>query len=573
MRLDAQIAADLPLARAGLGSALALSPDGKRLAVTLRSADGKVRLYTRLLHQSQINPLAGTENALSPFFSADSQWIGFHADGKLKKVSVDGGAPVTLCAATAIRGASWGDDGNIILALGPSTVLSRVASAGGTPAPVTKLAPGERTHRYPYVLPGSQAVLFTSNSAVGGYEEADIDVAWLKTGEHKTVHRGGFGARYLPTSPGHGHLVYAHQSTLFAVPFDSGRMALEGTPVAMLEDAGGNAAGAGDFDFSLNGTFVYLAGEGRGRGGWTISWLDSLGKMQPLEPVPAFYYTPRFSPDGKRLAFGMSNGHGTDLWVKDLGGDTPSHLTFLAGDNAWPVWTPDGKGIVFVSANPAGPGLYWIRSDGGGEPQRLTDAKEVQRANSFSPDGKRLAFSQTGAGGTLDIFTAAFEGDPTHPRLAKPEVFLATPAYESSPAFSPDGHWLAYASDESGNFEIYVRPFPGPGGRWQISTGGGYYPVWSRGGGELLFVTAEGRVMATSYSARSDSFVALKPRAWSEVPIRFTSVNASFDLAPDGRRLAAFMTDNVDREKPVTHLTFLLNFFDELRRRAPAGGK
>jgi serine/threonine-protein kinase len=570
VRLNAEIAADLPLAKAGLGSALALSPDGQRLAVTLRCADGKVRLYTRLLHQGQVNPLAGTENALSPFFSADSQWIGFQADSKLKKISVDGGAAVTLCDAPAIRGASWGDDGNIVLALGPATTLSRVPSAGGTPVPVTKLA-NERTHRFPHVLPGSRAVLFTASSTVGNYDDANIEVISLKTGERKTVHRGGFGVRYLPTSAGHGHLVYVHQSTLFAVPFDLGRMVVEGTPVPMLEDINSNPSGGGDFGFSLTGVFVYETGTGRS-GGWTISWLDSSGKRQPLQPSPALYYSPSFSPDGKRLAFAMSNGRGSDLWVRDLDRDTPSRLTFLAGDNRGPVWTPDGKGIVFRSENPASPGIYWIRSDGAVEPQRLTDGKLNETGYSFSPDGKRLAFYQNGNGG-LDIFTAAFEGDPAHPRLGKPELFLGTPASESRPAFSPDGRWLAYQSDESGNFEVYVRPFPGPGGRWQISTGGGAFPVWSRAGAELLFGTLEGRVMRVNYSASGDSFVAGKPSPWPEASVVSLTGIPTYDLAPDGKRLAAMMPASADTDKPVTHLTFLLNFFDELRRRAPAGGK
>jgi Tol biopolymer transport system component/predicted Ser/Thr protein kinase len=580
VRLNAEIAADTPLATNGGEGIMALSPDGARLALTLRGSDGKVRLHTRLLNQNQVTPLAGTENASFPFFSPDGEWIGFFANAKLKKISAEGGAAVTLCDAGVPEGGSWGDDGNIVAALdGGAGGLWRVPSSVGTPVPLTKLNPGEFTHRWPQVLPGSQAVLFTASTHIGGnYDDANIDVVSIKTGERKTVQRGGFFPRYLATSNGGGHLVYLHQSTLFAVPFDSGRLALAGVPAPILEDVSSNVIAGGDFAFagapSGPGTFVYLAG--KGQAGSPISWLDSAGKTQPLHAPPGVYRTPRFSPDGKRLAFSMIGGQGEDIWVKDLDRDTPSRLSFLAGLNRWPVWTPDGKNIVFHSRNQAAPGLYWIRSDGSGEAQRLTDGKlEFPFPYSFSPDGKRLAFSANGNGGSQVIFTALIEGDPGHMHLGKPELFLGTPFAEAFPAFSPDGRWLAYASDEdeSGTLEVYVRPFPGPGGRWQISTGGGELPLWSRDGRELLFETPDRRVMAVRYTGKGDSFAAGKPRLWSETRLQaIIGSNSNYDLAPDGKRLAA-MLDVASGGSPPTHLTFLLNFSDELRRRAPAGRK
>jgi serine/threonine-protein kinase len=568
IRLNAEIAPDTPLARGGSVGAnmLALSPDGARLALTLQGADGKIRLYTRLLNQGQVTPLFGTENASTPFFSPEGQWIGFFADGKLKKISVEGGAAVTLCDASGLAGASWGDDGNIIAALSPTDALSRVPSAGGTPVPVTKLNGGEITHRWPQVLPGSQAILFTASTQRGIYDNASVDVISLKTGERKTVARGGFSARYLATSTGTGHLIYLHESTLFAVPFDSSRLAPTGSPAPVLEDVSSTSAAGGDFAFAQNGNFVYLFGKGM-RAGWSISWVDSLGKTQPLHAPPRLYFTPRFSPDGKRLAFSMQSGSGEDIWVKDLDRDTPSRLTFLPGTNRWPVWTPDGKNIVFQSTNPSAPGLYWVRSDGSAEAQRLTDGKLNETPYSFSPDGKRLAFYQLG--NNSDIFTAPIEGDPGHPTLGKAELFLGTPFVEVDPAFSPDGRWLAYRSNESGTFEVYVRPFPGPGGRRQVSNGGGRFPLWSRDGRELLFENVDQHIMAVGYTANGDSFAAGKPRVWSETRLRDLGIFLNFDLAPDGKRLAAFLADDVGGEKPFTHLTFLLNFFDELRRRVP----
>ncbi|MBK7925915.1 MAG: PD40 domain-containing protein [Bryobacterales bacterium] len=583
----------MPLARAQVANAsgsnmLALSPDGTRVALTLRGADGKVRLHTRLLQKSQVVPLAGTENAYGPFFSPAGDWIGFFAEGKLKKIAVEGGAVVTLCDAPLDTGGSWGDDGNIIAALDWRTVLSRIPAAGGTPVPVTKLAAGEETHRWPQVLPGSQMVLFTASAVSrSGYDNANIELISLRTGERKALHKGGFFGRYLDDttsssgsgSSGTGHLVYLRDSTAFAVPFHPGKLALAGAPVPILEDVSSTESGGGDFAFAQNGAFVYLAGKAS-QAGWPISWVDGAGKAaQPLQAPLGQYFGPRFSPDGKRLAFLLGNGKGLDIWVKDLDRDTPSRLSFLPGLNTHTVWTPNGKSIVFRSDNPAAPGLYAIRSDGSGEAKRLTEDKAPAYPYSFSPDGKRLAISQTGSGKRSDIFTLPVEADPglggPGLRLGKAELFLGTPFGEYLPEFSPDGRWLVYQSNESGTNEVYVRPFPvtggGPGGRWQVSTGGGQRPLWSRDGRELLFLTSDGHVMAATYTAKGDSFVAGKPRVWTETRIGASATfGRNYDITPDGKRLAAIVVD-AEGDKLPTHLTFLLHFFDELRRKAPVG--
>ena len=587
MRLNLEIAPDTPLARVDAGTGfggnmLALSPDGARLALTLRGADGKTRLHTRLLHQSHVVPLAGTEGAYSPFFSPAGDWIGFFAEGKLKKIAVEGGAAITLCDAPQGLGGSWGDDGNIVAALDFAAALSRVPSAGGTPVPVTKLTVGDASFRWPQVLPGSQAVLFTVTDRTGiNYDAANIDVISLKTGERKTILRGGFSARFLadPTgSHGTAHLIYLRQSTLFAVPFHPGRLAVTGEPVPILADISSNFTAGGDFAFTQNGTFVYLHGKAA-QVGWPISWVDSVGKTtEELHATPGQYYNPRFSPDGKRLAFSVGSGKGSDIWVKDLDRDTPSRLSFLPGVNNNPVWTPDGKNIVFRSANQAAPGLYGVRSDGSGDANRLTEGKSREFPFSFSPDGKRLAIIQNANGGSNDIFTMPVEAVPglgaPGVRLGKAELFHGTPFSEVHPMFSPDGRWLAYGSNESGTNEVYVRPFPGPGGRWQVSTGASFLPRWSRDGRELLFGTLDERVMAvgytTNHTAGGDSFAAGKPRMWTKARLRSAAgVGYTYDLAPDGKRLAAFVADDANGEKLPTHLTFLLNFFDELRRKVP----
>lgn len=259
--------------------------------------------------------------------------------------------------------------------------------------------------------------------------------------------------------------------------------------------------------------------------------------------------------------------------MKDLDRDTPSQLSFLPGMNSHPVWTPDGKSIVFRSLNTAAPGLYAIRSDGSGEAKRLTEGKVLANPYSFSPDGKRLAMVQNMDGTSADLYTLPVESDsgPGGPgvRLGKPELFLGKPHAENMPAFSPDGRWLAYQSDETGSFEVYVRPFPGPGGRRLISGGGGRYPLWSRDGRQLFYQTNDGRVMAVDYTAKGDSFTAGTPRLWTEPRLPFFPYGYSYDITPDGKRLAAIVNDEAAEVLP-THLTFLLNFGDELRRRAPA---
>ncbi|MCX6602345.1 MAG: hypothetical protein NTV52_01980, partial [Acidobacteria bacterium] len=413
----------------------------------------------------------------------------------MKKIAVEGGAAVTLCDAPVGEGAGWSEDGNsIIVALSNTGGLWRVSASGGTPEALTQLNPGEVSHRWHFAIPRSQLVLFTSAPQIGvGYDDATIEVVSLKTGERRTVQRGGFYPRYLADGSdpgGSGHMIYLHQATLFAVPFHPGGSTLPGAPVPILNDVSSTQAAGGDFAFARNGTFVYSEGNGS-LPKWPISWVGPAGNSETLHAPPGQYYYPRFSPDGKRLAFSMNNGKGQDIWVKDLNQEAPLRLSFLPGASSHPVWTPDGKHIVFRSFNASAPGLYRIRSDGAGEAKRLTDGKVIPVPTSFSPDGKRLAIFQPGNGGNFDIFTVPVEAEPGSGeggfRLGKDELFLGTPFLEVYPEFSPDGRWLAYASNESGTQELYVRPYPGPGGRWQVSTEGGRFPQWSKDGRELFF--------------------------------------------------------------------------------------
>jgi Tol biopolymer transport system component len=565
MRVSVDLGPDAWLAQGALGEGFDLSPDGMLVVFTARGPDGRIRLATRRLDQTQVTPLAGTEGGGQPFFSPDGQWIGFtdFTNLKLKKISVEGGAAVTLSDGAG-PGASWGDDGNITAVLKPAGGLSQVPSSGGAPKQLTELDPkkDERTHRFPQVLPGSQAVLFTAHNIRGNYDDATIELLSLRTGEHKAIHRGGFSPRYLPS----GHLVYLHQNALFAGRFNLARLALMGTPVRVLDDIFSTNFLGGYFAFSQTGTLAYLGGRAA-QSGPSLYWLESSGKMQLLHAPSGIFTAPRFSPDGKRLALSVSNGPGQDIYVLDLERDATSRVSFLPGLNSNPLWSPDGKYIVFRSMSPALPGTYWVRADGSGEAQRLTDGKLAETPTSFSPEGKRLAFYGDG------IWTAPIEGDRDHPRPGKLEPFLRTSAYVVDPQFSPDGRWLAYVSNETGRLEVYVRPFPGPGGKWQISSGGGLFPIWSRNRPELFFKSPAGLIMVAGYTAKGDTFEIGRPRVWSEKSVLVNNL-PTYDLEPEGKRFAVLLPpEYAGEQKPVTQVTLLLNFFDELRRRVPAEGK
>jgi WD40 repeat protein len=375
-----------------------------------------------------------------------------------------------------------------------------------------------------------------------------------------------------------GHLVYIHQGTLFAVGFDLDRLEVRGTPAPVLEDVAGNAgSGGGQYDAARNGTLVYLRGKSSNES-WPVVWMDSSGKMQPLLAAPRLYYGPRFSSDGKRLALAVGRLGSGDIQVYDWQRDTMSRLTFTQR-NLYPVWTPDGKHIAFVSQSLGAYSIRWIRADGAGEAQPLLEGKDTGVPYSFSPDGKRLAFYGSGVDTGFDLWTLPLDvSDPEHPKPGKPEPFLRTPFGEIEPAFSPDGRWIAYSSDESGRNEVYVRPFPGGApsgsGKWQISAGGGLHPIWSRDGRELFYETLDDHIMVAAYTASADSFAANKPRPWSNTQILQPSGFPvwNLDLAPDGKRFAVFpRPDATGEQKGSVHVTVLLNFFDELRRRAPAG--
>jgi Tol biopolymer transport system component/predicted Ser/Thr protein kinase len=563
-----RFSADLgPAAVRGAQITATISPDGTRLVYPVKTGS-TIQLGTRLLDQSRANILSGTENAEQPFFSPDGQWIGFFADQKMKKISVQGGAAVTLCATLAPpRGASWGEDGNIIANL-DNLHLFRVPAAGGNPEMLVKPEDhGERTWRWPQVLPGGEMVLFTGSASssrlnASGYNDANTEILSLKTRQVKIVHRGGYFGRYLPS----GHITYIHQGTLFAVPFDITRLETRGMAVPLLDDiAGAVGQGAGQLDFSQTGALVYLSGK-PSFAGWSVAWMDSTGKTDPLFAAAAQGVTPRLSPDGKLLALTLAG----DISVYDSQRATTIKLTFNSAPNRQPVWMPDGRHIVF-GASGADPGIWWVRADGSSQPQKLLGDKTVLGPTSVSADGRRVAFGQQGNGPGVEIWTLPLDlADPERPKPGTPEAFLREPAGQNDAAFSPDGRWMAYTSFETGAPQVFVRPFPAgsSGGRWLISNAGGRFPVWSRSSRELFYVGRDNRIMVASYSANAGAFVPDKPKQWSPTSIFPTGNFSNLDLAPDGKRFVVVPSAvEGEDDKGNVHVTVLLNFFDELRRR------
>jgi serine/threonine protein kinase len=528
-----------------------LSPDGARLVYVSRNPQ---RLYTRRLDQSKAAELLGADNPDWPFFSPDGQWVGFFVSGgKLSKISVQGGAVVPLADVGPYAGGSWGADGNIIIG-GAINGLVRVPASGGAPTTILEVAPGDSEYMLPQILPGGKAVLFENRTQDRNTDS--IEVFSFADRRRKTVVRGGANPYYLPS----GHLIYTKSATLFAIPFDLHRLETRGAAVPILDDlAYLSLTGGVDLHFAQNGAVVYRSGGAIGASEMrTIQWIDGAGKREPLLAKPGDYCCPVISPDGKRLVLiGDQN-----VWVYDLQRDAMTRLTF-EGENTTPAWSPDGKYVVFSETRK---GIYWTRADGAGQPQPLTRSKNIQFGASLTPDGKRLAYQENA--GKYQIWTLPMEAQDGQWKAGKPEQFLKDQFNDAVPAFSPDGHWLAYLSDASGKYEVYVRAFPPPAsgqaGQWQISNNGARGPVWSRNGRELFYGSGD-QLMAVSYSVNGNSFVAEKPRVWID------KLGGNWwDLAPDGKRVAVVTpVTSTETPKPDHEVVLLLNFFDELRRRVP----
>jgi serine/threonine-protein kinase len=569
--LEAGVGADASLVN-DQGPSAVLSPDGASLAFTARSAGEARQLYVRRLDQLKAMPLPGTEDAQMPFFSPEGEWIAFFASGKLKKVPAAGGPVIELCDAPTGRGGSWGEDNSIIFTPNASggTSLQRVNANGGVPAALTTLREGEAAQRWPQVLPGARAVLYSTTSNLGNYNDGNIVVQPLPEGDAKVVVNGGHFGRYLRS----GHLTYVHDGRLFAIAFDLERLETVGSSVPVLERVLRTVQnGAAQFDASATGTAVYVADQPAQA--QRLQWLTRDGVITSLPAAPTDWSNLRISPDGQRLAFDRFDGRQTDVWIYDWARDVMSQLTFDPAEDWLPVWTPDGARVVFRSTRRQFAfNLHWQRADNAGQSEALTDSRNPLTPASWHPDGSVFALVENNPTTNYDI--ALFSLDQKAGSTPAPlRPFLNTSAQETHPAFSPDGRWIAYVSNEGGRSALYVRPYPAGGGQWFIAQDG-THPTWSRARRELVYLGRDQRLMIAAYTVEGDVFRPEPARPWASaraVPRMRGLVGfdgRAFDLHPDGMRAIGAWTSESASVAVQNAVVVAFNFFDELRRLAPA---
>jgi serine/threonine-protein kinase len=528
---------------------IAISPDGTRLVYSAGLTDVSDQLYLRAMDGLETNAIPGTEGAVNPFFSPDGQWIGFYAGGKLKKVSLSSGPPVSLADVSGgigPFGASWGNQGRIAFTPSTDSPILQISDAGGSVQPLTRLEKADIDQHSPALLPNGMGLLFDVGATPAS---SRIVVQSLKTGERRDLALAGVLARSAPS----GHIVFMQGASLMAAPFAVRSLKTTGAAVLVIE-----GVVPFQYSFSSTGTLVYIPGSSQALQ-LRLVWVDRTGKEQPLPAPPHNYVMPRVSPDGRRVAAAIEEAD-SQVWLYDLARDALTRLTFAPGNNIDPVWTPDGKRIVFKGA---GNRLYWQPSDGSGAAEAMTNGPLSSNdiPSSWSPDGQALAILEVTPPQSVWILQL---------RDRKPLLFDRGQTNESAARFSPDGHWIAYTSGDSGRNEIYVRPYPGPGGKYQISTEGGTEPMWNPKGRELFYRTGN-KMMAVDVTAQP-GFSASKPRVLFEgayVPTPRSLPN--YDVSPDGQRF--LMLEGSQQGQTPVQINVVLNWFEELKRRVPSGTK
>jgi len=554
-RTPVRLAVDLPSGfqlSITLSTPLAVSPDGSRLAFVASRDSARPQLHLRELGRFSASTFPGTEGADGPFFSPDGQWVAFFADKKLRRVSVLGGAPLDVCDVPQLNpGATWGADGTIVFST-DRFGLMRVPATGGTAEQLTapKLAAGEIVHGWPCFLPDGENLLFT----VRGPRGPRIALLSLGTGEWREVAEGGGAAHYLPT----GHLLYPHVGGLTAVGFDLDRLETVGQPFPILEDVyagpGLKGVGPGAFSVSDTGILVYVPG-GAAAAETRLVWVDREGRSTPLAADPGSYEWPRLSPDGSRVAVTDRTMDGAiDIWILGLERGTRSRLTG-GGNNILPAWTHGGEAVFFGShqGGTGGLNIYRKPADGAGEAESVLVREHPLFPMAFTADGNSLLFVEWNPETNRDIWTMTLDGD----RRAKP--VLATSFDEYRPMLSPDGRWLAYVSDESGRYEVYVQSWPNGASRTLVSAHGGMGPIWSADGTELFYRNGEAMmVVPVEIGTR---FATGTPELLFEGCFKLGVYGSlSYDVSADGR----FLMIERSREAAVDRLHVVLNWFEEI---------
>lgn len=555
LRVDATLGAEL-------GPDAVLSADGSRLVFVARDSAGVSHLYVRRLAEPTPVRLAGTEGARMPFLSPDGRWVGFWSEGKIRRTAVDGGSPTVLCDAPDMLGASWGDDGEIIAAISPTGRLWHIPEAGGSPRPLVDLSVEHVSPAWPQLLPGGAGVIYTAVTGAGA-DHANVEVYSIDDEERRVLVRGATFARYLAG----GWLAYVHEGTLFVVPFDSAGLEVKGTAVPLLRDvAYSRTFGYAHIDVAHTGALVYRRSARSGQ--HVVAWIDRGGRSTPLLSTPGRYEWPSLSRDGRQLALSVFDSGAGEIRVLDVRTGQLRHLATGTAEQSGSTWWPDGRALFFGGRS----GLATVAVGGStaGAVRRLTSQEQVQVPWSLDSGSTLLAYHRLDPVTGFDLWTVPVTRTNDSVALGAPEPFVRSPAFESNPAFSPDNRWIAYSSNESGRYEVYVRAFPDDGTTIRISTAGGRAPRWSRNRRELLYETADQRVMVASYRSSDGSFAAEAPHPWGGDPLADTGVNPGFDVAPDGERIVALLPAGRAEERQArNHVSVLLNFLDEVRRRVP----
>jgi Tol biopolymer transport system component/predicted Ser/Thr protein kinase len=533
----------------------AVSPDGLLLAYVASMQDGKSLLWVRPIDSLQGKPLAGTEGAGLPFWSPDSRFIGFFAGGKLKKIEASGGPALTLCETPFPRGGTWNRDGVILFAPSPTAPLYRISASGGTATPVTALDPSknEIAHRWPYFLPDGHHFLYLAGLPYSIRENPTtaIRVGSLDSTPSKLLVPTHASAIYAS-----GHILFLRQNTLMAQPFDTKKLELTGDAIPVedpvMEDT---SIVKGVFSASENGRLTYV--RSASTGSRQLNWVDRSGRKIGQVPGADAYAGPQISPDGKTIVYTLISP-GYDIWSYDVARKVKTRLTFGSAStpaNAWAVWAPDGRWIAYTCVRNGKYGLCRKLSDGSGTDEVLLEGTELPRwPGDWSPDGKSLIYSELRQG-TTALSWLPLSGE------RKPYPFRQSNFNEGYPQFSPNGKWVAYCSDESGEDKIYVVPFPGPGGKWQVSPGGGCRPRWRRDGKELFYLSSDNKVMAAEVKAGGFNFEAGTVHALFEA--RFPSTTERYDVTADGQRFIVVE----EAVQPGTTITLVVNWTAELKKQ------
>ncbi len=546
--------------------AAALSPDGGRLVFVARDSSGKNLLWIRPLDSLSVQPLPGTENPSFPFWSPDSRFIGFFADGKLKKIDASGGPPQTLCDAPVSRGGTWNREGVILFTPVTNGPLYRVSAAGGLATSVTRMDPsrGEDGHRWPFFLPDGRHFLYmvASFSSLGQKEKIGIYAASLDSKEERLLLRANSSMAYVPSfaKASEGYLLFFRERSLLAQPFDAKGLRITGDPFPVAEQIQYfPQTYSALFSVSENGLLLYQA-----RSASAVSqlvWFDRNGKEMGSLGTPGDQANPRISPDGKRVALDIidSQTGNMDIWIYESSGGIATRFTSDPAFDAGPVWSPDGRRIVFISIRQGHSDVYQKSSSGAGSEEPILQSERTKYPTDWSLDGRFILYRALDAKTNLELWVLPVAGD------RKPIPFIKTTFGVSHGQFSPDGRWVAHSSNESGKWEIYVAPFPGPGGNWKVSSAGGSEPRWRRDGKELFYLAPDGKLMAVQVKeGPTFEAAAATPLFQTRRREHVSSTDLfSYDVSADGQR---FLVNTSIGEETTVPITLVQNWTADLKR-------